>query len=135
MVTGEQAASAAGAAVAGAGTWWSFVSQAADVVFGLPIQVVLACLFGAAAARTYLGSVGFLNNLLLIAVYGGVGAYSVPLVLHLFGLPTSVSAGVGILISGGIQIPAIRDWIADTVKSIFQKKTGAPPASGPGGTS
>lgn len=132
-MTGEQTASAAGAMASAAGTSWAFVSQAADAVFGMPIQVVLACLFGSAAARTYVGSIGIGKTLGLILLYAGIGAYTVPLVMHLLGLPTSVSAGVGVAISGGIQLPVIRDWIVDTAKSIISRKTGTPPPSGPGG--
>lgn len=117
------------AAASGMGTAWAFATQAADVVFGIPIQVVLACFFASAAARTYVGSVGLLKTAWIITMCAALGAYSVPLALHLFGLPTSVQAGVGVLISGGIQLPAVREWLVEMVKAVMRLKTGTlPPA-------
>lgn len=114
------------AAASGLGTAWAFATQAADVTFGLPIQVVLACFFASAAARTYVGSIGFWKAAWVITMCAALGAYTVPLVLHLFGLPTSVQAGVGVLLSGGMQIPAVREWLVNTVKSAWQLRTGTP---------
>lgn len=114
------------AAVSGMGTAWAFATQAADLVFGLPIQVVLACFFASAGARTYVGSIGFWKAAWVITMCAALGAYTVPLALHLFGLPTSVQAGVGVLISGGIQIPAAREWIVNMVKAVWQLRSGAP---------
>lgn len=113
------------AAASGMGTAWAFATHAADVTFGLPIQVVLACFFASAAARTYVGSIGLLKTAWIITMCAALGAYSVPLVLHLFGLPTTVQAGIGVLISGGIQLPAVREWIVDTVKALVQRRVGA----------
>jgi len=122
----ERAMSACGAVASCLGAGWAFAVQAVDLLFGLPIQVVLACVFGSAAARTYIGAVGFARTLGMILVFAGVGAYTLPLALHLFGLPTSVSAGVGFLISGGAQLPAVREWIVSVAKAIFQRKAGVP---------
>lgn len=114
------------AVATGMGTAWAFASHAADVTFGLPIQVVLACFFASAAARTYVGSIGLMKTAWIIVMCAALGAYSVPLVLHLFGLPTTVQAGVGVLISGGMQIPAVREWMVSMVKAVWQLRTGAP---------
>lgn len=122
----ERAASGVGTIASGLGTAWSFATQAADLMFGLPIQVVLACFFSSAAARTYVGSVGLLKTAWIIIMCAALGAYTVPLALHLFGLPTTVQAGVGVLISGGIQIPAAREWIVNMVKAAWQLRSGAP---------
>jgi hypothetical protein len=125
----ERVASAASAAASGAAAIWSFVSQAADALFGLPIQVVLACFTASAAARTFVGSSGLWQTAGLIVLYAALGAWTIPLALHLSGLPTSVAAGVGVLISGGVQLPVVRDWVWSTLKSFVQRKppTDAPP--------
>lgn len=119
------------AVATGMGTAWAFASHAADVTFGLPIQVVLACFFASAAARTYVGSIGLLKTAWIITMCAALGAYSVPLVLHLFGLPTTVQAGVGVLLSGGMQIPAAREWFVNAVKAVWQLRTGAPAPAAP----
>lgn len=118
-------ASGTAAVALGAGTAWAFATQAVDLVFGLPIQVVLACFFASAAARTYVGSVGLLKTAWIIIMCAALGSYTVPLALHLFGLPTTVQAGVGVLISGGMQIPAMREWLVNIVKAVWQLRTGA----------
>lgn len=115
------------AVATGMGTAWAFATQAADLMFGLPIQVVLACVFASAAARTYVGSIGFWKAAWVITMCAALGAYSVPLVLHLFGLPTTVQAGVGVIISGGMQLPVVRDWVVETVKAVVQRRI--PPIS------
>lgn len=115
------------AVATGMGTAWAFATQAADLMFGLPIQVVLACVFASAAARTYVGSIGFWKAAWVITMCAALGAYSVPLVLHLFGLPTTVQAGVGVIISGGMQLPVVRDWVVETVKAVVQRRI--PPTS------
>lgn len=127
----ERAASGVGTILSWLGTVWSFATQAADLLFGLPIQVILACFFCSGAARTWVGSVGLWKTAWVITMCAIIGAYSVPLILHLFGLPTSVQAGVGGLISGGIQLPAVREWIVETVKAVFQKKIGATTPAAP----
>lgn len=119
------------AVATGMGAAWAFATQAVDLVFGLPIQVVLACFFASAAARTYVGSVGVWKTAWIIFMCAALGSYTVPLALHLFGLPTTVQAGVGVLISGGIQLPAMREWLVNMVKALVQRKlavTPVPPA-------
>lgn len=122
----EGVASAGVATASGLGTAWSFASQAADIVFGLPIQVVLACFFSSAAARTYVGTVGLFRTAWVILMCAAIGAYTVPLVMHLSGLPTGVQAGIGVLISGGMQIPVVRDWFVENLnlRGWFPKKPG-----------
>lgn len=127
----ERAVSGISTALSGLGTAWSFASQAVDVIFGLPIQVVLACFFASAAARTRSGQAGLWTTAWMITTCAVLGAYSVPLVLHLLGLPTTVQAGVGVLISGGIQLPAVREWMIDIVKALVQRKVGAPAPAAP----
>lgn len=125
----ERIVSGLSAAASGLGAVWAFAGQAAEVVFGLPIQVVLACLASSAAARTYVGSIGVVRTTLMIAAYAALGAWTVPLVIHLLGFPASVQAGVGVLISGGAQVPSVRDWVIDFLKGLLHRRTGdqAPP--------
>ena len=135
MITGAETAGGAVTAAAGAGTAWAFATQAVDLVFGLPIQVVLACFFASAAARTYMGPMGLIKTAWVIMMCAAIGAYTVPLTLHLLGLPTTVQAGVGVLISGGIQLPAVREWLVNLVKALVQRKlavTPVPPAPAAG---
>lgn len=116
--------SGAVAAASGMGTAWAFATQATDVVFGLPIQVVLACFFASAGARSYVGPIGFWKAAWVITMCAALGAYTVPLALHLFGLPTAAQAGVGVLLSGGMQLPAVREWFVNMVKAVWQLRAG-----------
>lgn len=117
---------ACGAVASLLGTIWAFAVQAVELLFGVPIQVVLASATAAFAARTYVGSSGFLRTLGMTALYGAIGAWTVPLMLHLLGFPTSVSAGVAMLISGGIQLPAIRERVAALLGGLLGQKGGGP---------
>lgn len=126
MIAEAEAKASAGVstAVSGAATAWAFLSQASDAVFGVPVQVLLACAFGSSAARTYVESTGALRTIGMIAIFTCVGAYSVPLLMHLFGLPTTASAAVGMTISGAAQLPAVRGWVIDIVRKILERKGG-----------
>lgn len=127
----ERYASGCGAIVSGVGSAWGFAAEAVELLFGVPVQVVLACFASSATARTYIGSAGLIKTAGIILAFTALGAWTVPLVLHLFGWPTSVQAGVGVLISGGVQLPVVRDWLVEIVKAVFSRKAGgAPPTNG-----
>lgn len=123
----ENVASACGATASGAASAWSFAIDAADVIFGMPIQVVLACFASSAAARTTVGQSGWWRTAGTILLYAAIGAWVIPLPMHLFGLPTSAQAAVGVIVSGGMQLPPVREWMFERIKAIFGRDKGTPP--------
>lgn len=124
-------ASGCSAVLSGLGSVWGFAAEAVELLFGVPMQVVLACFASSATARTYIGSAGLVKTAGIILAFTALGAWTVPLVMHLVGWPTSLQAGVGVIISGGVQLPAVRDWVVQVVKSVVSRKAGgAPPTTG-----
>lgn len=91
------AATAAGAS--GAGSVWAIANDAAAALFGVPISVLLAAAAGAFFARTFTPASSFLATM-----RGGIGwtlagAYSIPLIMHLAGLPSSIAASAAFVLS------------------------------------
>jgi glucose uptake protein GlcU len=104
-----QGAAAGASAATLAGSAWTIANDAAAAIFGVPIGVLLAAAAGSFFARTFTPPATF-----WIAFRGGLawtfaGAYTLPLVLHLSGWPSSIAASAAFVLSCALQLlaPAI----------------------------
>lgn len=125
----ESAAQAAGGgatAIGLAATIWAGLSAAADALFGVPLSVVFAAATASFGALTYLGQVSTGRLIAASFFYTAIGAFTVPLAMHLMGAPQQASAGVGAVISGALpfMMPKIRERLPQVIDFLFDKLTG-----------
>lgn len=107
---GEQVISggtvAAGGLAAAVAAAWSIANQVAQLIFGIPVGVLLACGSGAFFARTFLAPAPFLQTARAWVGWTLAGAYTLPLAMHVAGAPTSISASIGFVWAAALQLLA-----------------------------
>lgn len=94
---------AATAAVTGAASFWASLKGVAFELLGVPLPVVLAAATGAFLARTFVQSTSYPKAVLAGIMWTLAGVFLSNLTLSLMGFkdaPTSILAGVALLISG-----------------------------------
>ena len=126
------AAQVVGGGVAGAsviGTIWAGLSVAADAIYGVPLQVLFAAAIGAFGAMTYLGQMGIGKLIAASFFYMSIGAFTVPLAMHLLGAPAPAAAGVALVIAGALPftMPMVRRRFPELIGGLFDKLTGGGP--------
>jgi len=125
-VTAPQVAAGCGSLASAGAAVWCGMSAAADALFGVPLQVLFAAAAGAFGAMTYLGQMGLLKLIAASVFYTAIGAFTVPLAMHLLGAPHAAAAGVALLISGGLPfaMPVVRQRLPELIGKLFDKLTG-----------
>lgn len=107
MTTPTQAQDlAAAAAVAASASAWSTANDAAQLLFGVPIGVLLAAAAGAFFARTFLPPSSFWATMRAGIGWTLCGAYSLPLALYFMGWPSSIAASIAFCLSCLLQLLA-----------------------------
>lgn len=118
-----QQAVAATAAASGAAAWWATAADLAQLVFGVPVQVILAAATGAFAARSYKCSTTYLKALGSGLVWTLFGVFfcqaAMWMATKFFGdkPPPGALTGVALLVAAGGQLIVTKDTVEQIRKA------------------
>lgn len=112
---GAQKVSAVTASTSGVAAWWTTAKEIALELFGVPMQVVLACATAAFGALSFQSETTYLKTMRAGVVWTGVGTYGAQLGLSVIGsylgveVPTGALAGAGMVVAGGGALFVTKD--------------------------
>lgn len=119
-----QQAIAATAAASGVAAWWTMAADIAQVVFGVPLQVVLAAATGAFAARSFRCSTTYMKALgsgfcwTLFGVFFCQAAMWAATKVLGDKPPPGTLAGVALMVAAGGQLVITKDMIEKVRKAV-----------------
>lgn len=119
-----QQALAATAAASGMAAWWATAADLAQIVFGVPLQVVLAAATGAFAARSFRCKTTYLKALGSGIVWTFVGIFCCQAFVWTMQKvlgdtpPQGVMSGAALIVSAGAQLFITAEMIEKLKKAI-----------------
>lgn len=105
-----QHAIAATATVSGVATWWATATEVASALFGVPLQVVLAAVTGAFAARSFQIGTTYIKSLGGGIIWAVIGIFCCQIAIWLMTRvigeppPMGAAAGAALIVSAGGQM-------------------------------